>query len=67
MKKSLSAEVVFRLMNLEGFVADRVSTGVGFGSALLGLGIYLQIVFRWGLCCRCFDVSWIYRILRSFL
>ena len=46
MKKSLSAEVVFRLMNLESFVADRVSTGVGFGSALLGLGIYLQIVLR---------------------
>jgi hypothetical protein len=46
MKKSLSSEVVFRLMNLESFVADRVSTGVGFGSALLGLGIYLQIVLR---------------------
>jgi hypothetical protein len=46
MKKSLSAEVVFRLMNLESLFADRVSTGVGFGSALLGLGMYLQIVFR---------------------
>jgi hypothetical protein len=42
LKKLLLAEVEFRLMNLESFVADRVSTGVGFGLSIARVGNLLD-------------------------
>jgi hypothetical protein len=59
LKKSLLAEVEFRLMNLESFVADRVSNRCWFWAQHCSGWEFTRLSLNGGSCCRCFDVSWI--------